>query len=84
VATLDRVTKQRGMPGCIYCDNGGEFCGRLMNLWAYHHYVTLAFSRPGKPTDHAHIESFNGSLWDECLNVHWFTDARDAQQTLDS
>jgi putative transposase len=32
----------------------------------------MDFSRPGKPTDNPVIESFNGSLRDECLNIHWF------------
>ena len=34
--------------------------------------MTTQFSRAGKPTDNAFIESFNGSLRDECLNVQWF------------
>ena len=84
VATLDQVARQRGVPCCIYCDNGSEFCSQLVDLWAYHHHVTLAFSRPGKPTDHAHIESFNGSLRDECLNIHWFSSLTDAQEKLDA
>jgi transposase InsO family protein len=29
-------------------------------------------ARPGKPTDNAFIESFNGTFRDECLNTHWF------------
>ena len=47
--------------------------------WAYAHNVTLAFSQPGKPTDHADMESFNGSLREECLIVHWFEDLTDAR-----
>jgi putative transposase len=43
-----------------------------MSLLAYHHTVRIDFSRPGKPTDNAFIETFNGFLRDECLNVHWF------------
>ena len=34
--------------------------------------MTLDFSRPGKPTDNAFIESFNGSIKAECLNASWF------------
>ncbi len=34
---------------------------------------------PGKPTDNPVIESFNGSLRDECLNIHWFLSLEDAQ-----
>lgn len=55
-----------------------------MDLWAYANKVTLEFSRPGKPTDNAFIESFNGSLRDECLNTHWFTDLADAKVKLES
>lgn len=43
-----------------------------MDLWAYTNKVILDFSRRGKPTDNAAIESFNGRFRDECLNVHWF------------
>ena len=68
----------------IHCDNGSEFTGRLVALWAYANKVTIQFSRPGKPTDNAHIESFNGSLRDECLNVHWFTSLTDAKEKLDT
>ena len=42
----------------------------------------MEYSRPGKPTDNAMIESFNGTLRDECLNVHWFDDLTDAQRKL--
>lgn len=40
--------------------------------------VTLDFSRPGKPTDNAFIESFNGKFRAECLNAHWFLSLTDA------
>ena len=38
----------------------------------------MELSRPGKPTDNAFIESFDGTLLDECLNAHWFDDLTDA------
>jgi putative transposase len=63
---------------------GAEFSGRTVDLWAYANKVTLEFSRPGKPTDNAFIESFNGSLRDECLNAHWFSDLTDAQDKLEA
>jgi len=43
----------------------------------------MDFSRPGKPTDNAFIESFNGSLRDECLNIHWFLSLEDAQEKIE-
>ena len=53
-----------------------------MDLWAYANQVVMEFSRLGKPTDNAFIESFNGSLRDECLNVHWFADLTEADKIL--
>ena len=82
VNVLCRIAKKGGAPKRIYCDNGSEFVGRLVDLWAYANGVTMEFSRPGKPTDNAFIESFNGSLRDECLNVHWFDDLTDAKEKL--
>lgn len=43
----------------------------------------MDFSRPGKPTDNALVEPFNGSLRDECLNVHWFLSLEDAQEMIE-
>ena len=45
---------------------------RELDLWAYQRGVTLDFSPPGKPTDNAFIESFNGKFRAECLNAHGF------------
>jgi putative transposase len=46
--------------------------------------VTLDFSRPGKPTDDAYVESFNGRLRDECLNAYWFLSLADAQAKIEA
>jgi transposase InsO family protein len=46
--------------------------------------MTRTFSRPGKPSDHVFIESFNGSFRDECLNVHWFLSKADAKEKIEA
>ncbi len=46
--------------------------------------MRLDFSRPGKPTDNAHIESFNARLRAECLNAHVFESLEDVEETLTS
>ena len=79
VRVLNRLVLQRPAPRSMHCDNGSEFTGRLLDLWAYHQGVELCFSRLGKPTDNALIESFNGRFRDECLNTHWFTSLEEAQ-----
>jgi putative transposase len=60
VATLERVRAKVGYPRTIRVDQGSEFVSRDLDLWAYARGVTLDFSRPGKPTDNAFIEAFNG------------------------
>ena len=58
--TLDQACKLLGYPKSIRVDQGSEFISRDLDLWAYQNDVVLDFSRPGKPTDNAFIESFNG------------------------
>ena len=54
-----------------------------MDKWAYERSIELDFSRPGKPTDNAKVESFNGRLRQECLNAHWFLSLEDARCKID-
>jgi putative transposase len=83
VKTLDRVCSKAGYPSTIRVDQGTEFVSRDLDLWAYAKGVTLDFSRPGKPTDNAFIEAFNGRLRAECLNAHWFMSLEDAREKLE-
>ena len=53
-------------------------------LWAYQNGVKIDFSRPGKPTDNGHIESFNGTFRNERLNTHWFTTLAEARQIIEA
>jgi putative transposase len=83
VQTLERVCGRVGYPKTIRVDQGSEFVSRDMDLWAYQKGVTLDFSRPGKPTDNAFIEAFNGRFRQECLNTHWFMSLADAREKLE-
>jgi len=62
----------RGLPRAIRTDQGPEFTGRALDQWAYRNGVPLKLIAPGKPTQNAFVESFNGRFRDECLNDHWF------------
>ena len=68
----DRLALSRGLPKVIRTDNGKEFCGKAMVMWAHARGVTLRLIEPAKPNQNAYVESFNGRLRDECLNEHWF------------
>jgi putative transposase len=61
-----------------------EFSGRVFDLWAYHQKAEIDFNRPGKPTDNRFVETFNGSLRDECLNVHWFETIDEAKAKIEA
>lgn len=84
VSVLNRLIYLRGVPRALFVDNGTEFAGQIVDLWAYHHKVRMDFSRPGTPTDNAHIESFNGSFRDECLNLNWFASITDAKSKIEA
>ena len=70
VTVMSLIIAVRGAPRAIRVDNGPEFVSRALDQWAYLHQVTLDFSRPGKPTDNAVVESFDGRLRDECVNTN--------------
>ena len=73
----------RRAPKSVQVDNGSEFYSKAMDAWAHRFGVQLEFTRPGKPTDNGHIESFNGKLRDECLNVNLFYTMDETRRILD-
>ncbi len=84
VRVLDRLAETIGLPRVIVCDYGHEFSGRTLDARAYRRCVELRFIRPGKPIEHAYVESFNGKFRDECLNEHWFASIPEAQAIIEA
>ncbi len=84
VEVLNRLVARHGSPKYVFAGDGSEFTGRLMDMWAYHHQVRIDFRRRGKPTDNCHVETFNGLLRDECLNIHWFESLADAKEIIEA
>jgi len=85
VMTMNAIKQfAKRAPQRIQVDNGSEFISKALDKWAYENDVTLDFSRPGKPTDNAFIESFNGSFRDECLNTNWFLSLQDAKEKIEA
>jgi len=84
VASLMEVVQEKGLPKSIRIDNGPEFTSKVLDQWAYLNGVELDFIRPGKPTDNALIESFNGRFREECLNESWFLSLEDAREKVEA
>ena len=70
---LTAIVARRGKPGSIVSDNGTEFTCNAMLAWSKETAIDWHYIAPGKPTQNAFIESFNGRLRDEFLNETLFT-----------
>lgn len=81
---LDGLIELRGKPLAIRSDNGPEFAGNATDAWAYQRGVKLDFIQPGKPTQNAYIESFNGRFREECLNENQFQTMVEAQVVIEA
>lgn len=82
VRVLKDVASTRRFPLEIGVDHGPEFTSKIMEKFAYEKNIRLRFAQPGNKNENAFIESFNGKLRDECLNMAWFTSLSDARENL--
>jgi putative transposase len=72
---LDRLNDlflSRGTPEYIRSDNGSEFAAKEVRSWLERVGVRTLFIEPGSPWENGYIESFNGKLRDELLNLEIF------------
>ena len=84
VEILHELMRKYRLPQIIRVDNGPEFTSQRLDKWAHRNGVKLGFSRPGKPTDNAFIEAFNGRFRHECLNENLFLSLEDAAEKVES
>ncbi len=80
---LEAIANVRGYPETLVLDNGTELTSLAMLRWAADHRVRLHHIAPGKPTQNAYIESFNGRFRDECLNEHEFISLPQARELIE-
>jgi putative transposase len=81
---LDDVIAERGRPRRLLMDNGSELTSRHFLSWGTEWKLELAYIQPGKPVQNAYVESFNGKLRDECLNVNWFRNLWQARARIEA
>jgi putative transposase len=81
---LHRIAIERGAyPTTIVMDNGTELTSNAMLDFAKQTRVQLHYIEPGKPTQNAFIESFNGRFRDECLNDNVFRSIAEARRIIE-
>ncbi len=80
---LDQLIDFHGRPQAILTDDGTEFTSRAMFEWTQCRRIEPCFIDPGKPSQNAFIESFNGRLRDECLNENIFSSLRHARELVE-
>jgi putative transposase len=81
---LDRLVASRATPTAIVSDNGTELTSNAMLRWSDERRVAWHYIAPGKPTQNAFIESFNGRLRDELLNETLFRSLPHARAVLEA
>ena len=79
---LNKAMLFRGRPKEVLSDNGPEFTSNALNAWAYEKHIEHVFIDPVKPMQNGFIESFNGKLRDECLNLNWFHNLQEAREII--
>jgi len=82
VRELEAVVADRGRPAMCLSDNGTELTSMAVLRWCQDMRVEWHYIAPGKPTQNAFIESFNGRLRDELLNETLFTSLAQARVVL--
>ncbi len=79
---LDTVIAERGRPAMCVSDNGTELTSMAILRWSQETQIEWHYIAPGKPTQNAFIESFNGRLRDELLNETLFRSLAHARAVL--
>jgi putative transposase len=82
VRELTDLIAVRGKPGMIVSDNGTELTSNAVLEWCGDAKIKWHYTTPGKPTQNAFVESFNGRMRDECLNETLFTSLAHAREKI--
>lgn len=84
IDVLSRLISLHGAPAVLRSDNGPEFVSTAILQWLLDNRIDTALIEPGKPWQNGTNESFNGKLRDECLNLEWFRNRREAKIIIEN
>jgi putative transposase len=80
IRVLENLKQVRGLPQMIRVDNGPEFISDKFDIWCKENKIQLVFIQPGKPTQNAFVERFNGNIRRELLNAYIFRSLGEVRQ----
>lgn len=83
IRLLDGLVERHGKPEWLRSDNGPEFISQVLQGWCADKKIMLHRIEPGKPTQNAYIERFNGTFRREVLNAHTFSSLGQVRRTVD-
>jgi putative transposase len=83
VEVLDRIAEERGAPSHIRCDNGPEFIAKALQRWCQRRGSRTSHIEPGAPWQNPFVESYNGHLRKELLDLELLDSVLEAQVLID-
>lgn len=76
---FNQIKDEYGLPKFIRSDNGREFIALKVQQWAKDNHIKWLFIQPGKPTQNAYCERFNGTYRNEVLDSYLFNSINEAR-----
>lgn len=83
IRLLQRLVDVYGKPTKLRCDNGPEFISSVLSEWCEQWGIELYWIQPGKPTQNAYIERFNGTFRRAVLNAYIFANLGQVREIVD-
>ena len=83
ITELERLVAIYGAPDSLRCDNGPELIANALRDWCRFSRIGISYIEPGSPWENPYVESFNGRVRDELLNIEEFGSLLEAQVVVE-
>ncbi len=84
IVELERLVTTHGAPSYLRCDNGPELIAHTLRDWCRFSRIAVSYIEPGSPWENPYVESFNGRVRDELLNIEEFGSLFEAQVVVEA
>ena len=84
ITELERLVVTYGAPSSLRCDNGPELIADALREWSRFRRIGISYIEPGSPWENPYVESFNGRVRDELLNIEEFGSLLEAQVVVEA